>query len=87
MSSSRTSTGTRRLSDVARRLHLPDGIVSTGWPQVAHTSRHRLGIEYDDWQHGIGKLTLSKRATGRSAKPTCLPGCCSRSVSTARVFW
>lgn len=67
MSSSRTITGTRRLSDVARRLHLPDGIVSTGWPQVAHTSRHRLGIEYDDWQHGIGRLALSKRADGRLA--------------------
>lgn len=67
MSTSRTSTGTRKLSDVTKRLTVPSGIVSTGWPQVANTCRAKLGITYDDWQHGLGRVILAKRADGKLA--------------------
>ena len=50
MSSSRTPLGGRTLSEVARSLHVPMGIVATGWPQVEHTCRRRLGIEFDRWK-------------------------------------
>lgn len=67
MSSLGTVAGTRKLSDVARRLHVPSGIVTTGWPQVEHTCRCKLGIEFDDWQRGIGRVVLAKRADGKLA--------------------
>jgi hypothetical protein len=41
--------------------------VSTGWPAVEKTSREKLGIEYDDWQRGLGKVILAKRADGSLA--------------------
>lgn len=64
---SRTKAGTRKLSDVTKRLTVPSGIVSTGWPQVANTCRAKLGITYDDWQHGLGRVILAKRADGKLA--------------------
>lgn len=67
LSSSRTKAGTRKLSDVAKRLSVPSGIVSTGWPQVANTCRSKLGITFDDWQHGLGRVILAKRADGKLA--------------------
>lgn len=67
MSSSRTPPGGRTLSEVARSLHIPLGIVATGWPQVEHTCRHRLDIEFDRWQQGIGRVVLSKRTDGTYA--------------------
>lgn len=57
---------TRRLSDVARRLVIPTGIVTTGWPAVAYWLR-RLGIVFDPWQQGIAQLALGKRADGTYA--------------------
>lgn len=58
-----TSLSTLRLSDVARHVVAPAGIVSTGWPAVRDTC-HRLGWEFDAWQDGLGRLLLSKRADG-----------------------
>jgi hypothetical protein len=58
-----TSLSTLRLSDVARHVVAPKGVVSTGWPKVRDTC-HRLGWEFDGWQDGAGKLILSKRADG-----------------------
>ena len=54
---------TRRLSDVARHVVLPKGIVSTGWPRVKAQAR-LCGIEYDDWQDGLGRCMLGKKADG-----------------------
>nr|WP_043165858.1 terminase [Bifidobacterium callitrichos] len=54
---------TRRLSDVARHVVLPKGIVSTGWPRVKAQAR-MCGIEYDDWQDGLGRCMLGKTADG-----------------------
>lgn len=52
-----------RLSEVARHLVLPSGIVATGWPGVREKSRE-LGIVYDPWQDGAGRAILAKRADG-----------------------
>ncbi|WP_052459596.1 terminase large subunit domain-containing protein [Tessaracoccus massiliensis] len=67
LSTSRTKPGARKLSEVAKRLSVPTGIASTGWPQTATTCRRKLGITFDDWQHGLGRVILSKRDNGRLA--------------------
>lgn len=59
-----TKPSTRRLSDVARHVIVPEGIVSTGWPAVRDTLRE-LGIAFDDWQQGASQLILSKSASGQ----------------------
>lgn len=66
-----TKTGTKtpsepRLSEVARLVVQPAGIVSTGWPAIASTCR-KLGTEFDEWQAGIGRLMFAKTAEGRYA--------------------
>jgi len=45
---------------------VPDGIVSTGYPAVEAKCRD-LGISHDDWQQGLGRLILGKRADGKYA--------------------
>lgn len=60
---SRTKPSTRRLSDVAKYLVLPSGIVSTGYPAVAAQCR-KLGIIHDDWQASLGQAVLAKRENG-----------------------
>lgn len=67
MASSPTRPGTKRLSEVARKVVAPDGIVSTGWPAVEALCRERLGVEFDPWQQGAGRLILAKRADGNLA--------------------
>lgn len=62
----RTKPGTRKLSDVARHVVVPSGIVSTAWPSVEQKCRE-LGLGFDDWQHGVGRLALAKRADGQFA--------------------
>lgn len=56
-----------RLTEVARHVAKPSGIVSTGWPAVEKTCREKLGIEFDEWQKGAGRLILAKRADGSLA--------------------
>lgn len=58
-----TLTGTRKLSDVARHLVLPDGIASTGWPDI-RSQCLALGITFEAWQDGIGRGAFAKRADG-----------------------
>ena len=65
-SSRATKPGTLRLSEVARKVSQPSGIVSTGWPDVERTCR-RMGVEFDEWQRGAGRLILAKRADGSLA--------------------
>lgn len=57
---------TRRLSEVARHVVIPDGIVTTGWPSIREKGAE-LGIHYDGWQDGAGQLILGKRADGKYA--------------------
>jgi len=58
-----TKPGTRRLSEVARHLVRPDGIVGTEWPAVRAKCEH-LGLGFDTWQDGAGRLILAKREGG-----------------------
>jgi hypothetical protein len=58
-----------KLSEVARHVVLPDGIVSTGWPAVRDTC-HRLGLTFDEWQDGAGRAILAKRSDGLYAADT-----------------
>jgi hypothetical protein len=58
-----TSPSTQRLSEVARHVIAPKGVVATGWPGVRDTCA-RLGWFFDPWQDGAGKLILGKRADG-----------------------
>lgn len=61
-----TSPSTPRLSEVARHLVYPEGIVASGWPRI----RRRLAdmaIEYDSWQSGAVQLILGRDADGRYA--------------------
>lgn len=68
----RTQGSTRRLSDIARHVVIPEGIVSTGWPAVRDTLSE-LGISFDDWQASAAQLILSKDAQGLYA--TTVGGC------------
>ncbi len=52
-----------KLSDLARHVVLPSGLVSTGWPAIRDKSLE-LGIRFDSWQDGAGRIILSKRADG-----------------------
>ncbi|MGY2019389.1 terminase [Nocardia gipuzkoensis] len=63
------SPGTPRLSEVARHVITPKGIVSTGWPSVRDTCAG-LGLGFDGWQDGAGRLILAKRADGLYAADT-----------------
>ncbi|MFT8592437.1 MAG: terminase [Bifidobacterium sp.] len=57
------ASSTRRISELAKHLILPKGIVSTGWPAVRKLAAS-CGIEYDDWQNGLGACLLGKRSNG-----------------------
>lgn len=62
-----TPAGMKKLSEVARFVVAPQGIVSTDWPQVRDTCRDKLGIRFDGWQDGVGRLLLARRADGKLA--------------------
>jgi len=61
-----TKPSTGRLSELARHVVVPSGIASTGWPAVRDKCR-TLGLEFDEWQHGAGRVILAKRADGKYA--------------------
>ena len=61
--SSVTKSGTRKLSDVARNLSLPDGITTNGWAPIAAKCRE-LGVVFEPWQDGIGRCAFAKRSNG-----------------------
>lgn len=60
---SQVLTQSGKLSEIARHLVLPSGIVSTGWPAVRDKAKS-FGIVYDLWQDGLGRAMLAKRADG-----------------------
>jgi hypothetical protein len=51
---------------LARHVVAPSGITSTGWPAVRDKCAE-LGITFDSWQDGAGRLILAKRADGKYA--------------------
>jgi phage terminase large subunit-like protein len=61
-----TKPGTRRLSELARHVVPPTGITSTAWPAV-RAKCLELGVKFDDWQDGLGRAILAKRADGSYA--------------------
>lgn len=62
----RPKPGTSRLSEVARHLVAPTGIVQTYWSAVRDQCLD-LGLAFDRWQDGAGRLILAQRANGRFA--------------------
>lgn len=66
MAPSSTVTSTPRLSEVARHVVVPKGIVTTAWPRVVDVCAD-LGVTFDPWQHGIGSIALGKRKNGKYA--------------------
>jgi hypothetical protein len=61
-----TTPSTPRLSEVARHLVIPDGIVTTAY----HRIKPRLaamGVGYDPWQDGAATVALGCRADGKFA--------------------
>lgn len=66
MPSQSTKTGTRKLSEVARHLVVPAGITHSGWPQVEKRCAE-MGIGFDEWQRGTGRLILAKTKDGKYA--------------------
>lgn len=66
MPSSKTESSTPRLSEAARELVVPDGIVTTAWPRVVAKCAE-MGVSFDPWQHGIGSIALGKRKSGKYA--------------------
>lgn len=66
MTTVRPRTKPGRLSETARHVVLPAGIVSTGWPAVRDRCAG-FGVRFDPWQDGAGRAILSKRADGSYA--------------------
>ena len=61
-----TKPSTPRLSEVARHVFYPSGIVTTAWPRVVAQCAD-MGVGFDSWQHGVGQLALGKRKDGKYA--------------------
>lgn len=55
-----------RLSEVARHVVYPPDIVTTEWPRVEAKCRD-LGVNFDEWQKGLGRIALGKREDGKYA--------------------
>lgn len=55
-----------RLSEAAKHLLVPTGIVSSSFPRIERAAA-RCGVRFDRWQQGLGALLLGKRADGRYA--------------------
>ena len=62
--STSTHPSTRPLSETARHVCKPAGIVATGWPSVEVRCRRVFGVGFDQWQKDIGTLALAKRKGG-----------------------
>ena len=66
MASSALNRGTPRLSELAKHVIQPVGITDSGWRDVESTCRS-MGIEFDEWQRGAGRLILSLTKNGKYA--------------------
>lgn len=56
----------RPLSEVARHVVIPEGIVDTLWFDVEERCRE-FGDEFDEWQDGLGQVSLGLREDGTFA--------------------
>lgn len=55
-----------KLSEAARHLVIPEGIVDSNFPRV-QKRLNAAGIAFDPWQQGFGMVALGLRADGRYA--------------------
>lgn len=62
----RMNPSTPKLSDAARHVVVPSGVVSTAFPRVK-SQLAKLQVTFDRWQEGLGSLILSKRKDGQYA--------------------
>ena len=62
----RSDSAGPKLSEVARHLVIPKGIVTTAWPRVVAKCAE-MGVKFDSWQHGVGSVALGKRKDGMYA--------------------
>ncbi len=62
-STSKPSRDSRRLTEVARHVVMPSGIVTSGWPAVGARIAE-FGDQFDEWQVGASRIILGKRANG-----------------------
>lgn len=56
----------RKLSEVTRHLVVPKGIVTTVWPRV-EAQCAEMGVSFDEWQRGLGRVALGKGKDGKYA--------------------
>lgn len=56
----------RPLSEVARHVVIPEGIIDTLWFDVEERCRE-FGDEFDEWQDGLGQIVLGIREDGTFA--------------------
>ncbi len=61
-----TRNGTQRLSELARHVKIPSDIASTSFPRVEKRA-FEMGLPFDEWQKGAGRLALAKREDGMYA--------------------
>lgn len=66
MTSLLTRPSTPKLSDLARRVVAPKGVVATAWPSVEKKC-FEFGVRFRSWQPDVGRLILAKRADGKYA--------------------
>ena len=66
MPRSKTESLKPRLSEVARELVIPEGIVTTAWPRI-EAKCAEMGVAFDPWQQGLGAVALGKRKSGKYA--------------------
>ena len=66
MPTSKTASSKPRLSEVARHVVMPAGIMTTAWPRIVAKCAE-MGVSFDPWQHGIGSVALGKRKNGKYA--------------------
>lgn len=57
---------TPRLSEAARHLVVPDGIVTSTFPKV-YARLRSVGVTFDPWQQGFGMISLGCRDDGKYA--------------------
>lgn len=66
MASTATKPSTQRLSDIARHVIIPEGVVTTAWPGVRDQAQ-KMGLGFDSWQDSVGRIALGKREDGSFA--------------------
>lgn len=61
-----SGSSTKKLTELARHVIIPEGIVSTAWPSVAR-ELERMNTPLDEWQSNLCQAVVAKRADGKYA--------------------